>query len=217
MPDRKTAGLFIAISEIIRTFAVAFYTRFNMYLGIRIRKVAWLLPVVVSVLFLAPDVAAQRMALKTNALDYFTLSPNLTLEARLSRRVSLQLGVATNPLSLSVADIKTTNFRVEPEVRYWFNRPMARHFVAVSATAGVCSLRFRERYFSGDAVAMGVSYGYALVLGPHWNMEAEIGVGLASVRGYYYKGAKNKPIDINFSRILPVPVRFGLSFAYIFK
>ena len=64
---------------------------------------------------------------------------------------------------------------------------------------------------------MGVSYGYALVLGSHWNMEAEIGVGFASVRGYYYKGADNKPVDVNYSRILPVPVRLGLSFAYIFK
>lgn len=181
------------------------------------RKVAWMLPLALVALFSAPDVAAQRLALKTNALDYFILSPNLTLEARLSRRVSLQLGIAANPFKTSIADVKATNFRIEPEMRYWFNRPMARHFVAVSATAGFYSLRLREHYFSGDAVSLGVSYGYALVLGKHWNMEAEIGVGLASVRGRKYVGEANKPDDINYNRFLPVPVRFGLSFAYIFK
>lgn len=189
-----------------------------MSLGFRIKRIVWLLPVALASLFACgPEASAQRLALKTNALDYFTLSPNLTFEARLSRRISMQLGLAANPSDVTVANIKTTNFRVEPEVRYWFNRPMARHFVAVSATAGMCNLRFRERYFIGDAVALGVSYGYAVVLGSHWNMEAEIGLGVGSLRGYSYKGANNKPKSVNFSRILPVPVRFGLSFAYIFK
>lgn len=165
---------------------------------------------------LAPDVCAQRVALKTNTIDWLALSPNLTLETRLSSRLTLQLGVAANPTHISVADLQLTNFRVEPELRYWFNRPMARHFIAISATAGSYNLRYRDHHFVGDAVAAGVSYGYALVLGSHWNMEAECGIGLAHMNAKNYHGSK-APATTNYNRLMPVPIRLGLSFSYIFK
>lgn len=172
--------------------------------------------VAVMLLAFAPHLSAQRVAIKTNALDYLILSPNLTVEAQVSRVLSVQLGVATNPLSSTIKGVKLSNFRVEPEIRYWFNRPMARHFVALSMTGATCSLQFDDRHISGDAVAAGLSYGYALVLSRHWNMEAEIGLGLAHFRGYDYKGTI-KPIEKNCTKLLPVPIRLGLSFSYVFK
>lgn len=157
------------------------------------------------------------MALKTNTVEYLILSPNLTYEVRLSRVMSLQIGLAMNPVSKSIAGFKAANFRVEPELRYWFNRPMARHFVAFSCTAGAYSLQFKDRFLKGDAVAAGFSYGYTWVLSRHWNMEAEIGVGLGSFHAYNYVGDTNRPGKANFRRTLPVPIRFGLSFGYVFK
>ncbi len=167
-------------------------------------------------LLCAPDAQAQRVALKTNTVDWVALSPNLAVEARLSRRLSLQLAFAANPLSVSVFDTRWTNYRVEPELRYWFNRPMARHFIALSATAAAFNFRHATRHFQGDAVAAGISYGYALVLANHWNMEVEVGLGLAHVSAFNYKG-DDKPDTKNFSKVVPVPIRLGLSFAYIFK
>ncbi|MBD5424906.1 MAG: DUF3575 domain-containing protein [Bacteroides sp.] len=177
----------------------------------------YLLPLSLCFLFAAPKAQAQRMALKTNALEYFILSPNLTFEARLSRVLSLQIGVAGNPVTKPIAGYKASNFRVEPELRYWFNRPMAKHFVAVSATAGIYSLGIHDRVISGDAVALGISYGYSLVLSRHWNMEAEIGVGIGNTHGYDYTKPNRRPATPNLLRTLPVPVRFGLSFGYVFK
>lgn len=162
------------------------------------------------------DASAQRVSLKTNTIDWAIMSPNMALEARLSRRVSLQLGVAVNPFKFSVFDARLSHYRVEPELRYWFNRPMARHFMALSATAAGFNLRYRDHRFVGDAVGAGISYGYALVLSDHWNMEAEIGVGLAHVKAYDYKG-EERPVRKNFSKAVPVPIRAALSFAYIFR
>ncbi len=159
---------------------------------------------------------AQRLALKTNTIDRLIMSPNLSLEARLSTRFTLQLGVACNPTHISVADTELTNMRVEPELRYWFNRPMARHFVALSATAASYNLRHADHHFVGDAVGAGFSYGYALVLGEHWNMEAEIGIGLAHLSAKNYHGDQI-PDYKNYVHFRPVPIRVGLSFAYIFK
>lgn len=173
--------------------------------------------ILVCALFSIQDVSAQRVALKTNALEYLILSPNLTLEATISRKISLQLGLAANPVTKPIADYKLTNLRIEPEIRYWFNRPMARHFIALSATAATYSLQLKDRFIVGDAVAAGVSYGYALVLSRHWNMEAEIGVGLASLHGFDYKGKDNRPENENLHKTTPVPIRAALSFSYIFK
>lgn len=167
-------------------------------------------------LLAAPRAQCQRLALKTNAIDWIALSPNLALEAAISSRISLQLNVSGNPFKFEVFNTKLTNWRVEPEIRYWFNRPMARHFIALSATATGFSLRHKDHKFIGDAIAAGISYGYALVLSDHWNMEAELGVGLAQVKAYDYKGDKC-PGTKNYSKVLPVPIRVGLSFSYIFK
>ncbi|MDE6121336.1 MAG: DUF3575 domain-containing protein [Muribaculaceae bacterium] len=174
------------------------------------------LSLLLSALAHAPEASAQRVAVKTNVLDWATMSANFTAEARLSRRLSLQLGIAGNPTHINVANIQTTNFRIEPELRYWFNRPMARHFVALSATAATYNLRFKDRHFNGDAVAAGFSYGYALVLSDHWNMEFEAGVGLASISAKDYRGDK-APASKNYNHFKPVPIRLGLTFAYIFK
>lgn len=188
-----------------------------MHIHFHFRKAAALLSFLLALICFSPEANAQRIALKTNALDYLTLSPNLALETRLSRTLSVQLSVGGNPINRPIADVKLTHFRVDPELRYWFNRPMARHFVALSATAGAYSLQLKERYIRGDVFAVGLSYGYSVVLSDHWNMEAEVGLGIGSFSGYNYSGADNKPDTKNLNRWLPVPIRLGLSFAYVFK
>lgn len=167
-------------------------------------------------MFWCPKASGQRLALKTNTIEWVAMSPNLAVEARLSQRLSLQISFAANPFSFKVLDTRLTNYRIEPELRYWFNRPMAHHFMALSLTAGAFNLSHGERHFMGDAVGAGVSYGYALVLGNHWNMEAEVGIGVAHFSAFNYRG-EECPVSKNYSRMLPVPIRLGLSFAYIFK
>lgn len=181
-----------------------------------LRKALLCLVVIIAALSGGQHMQAQRLALKTNAIDWLLLSPNLTAEARLSSRFSLQLGIATNPTHISIADVQLTNFRVEPELRYWFNRPMARHFIALSATAGTYNLRLKDHHFMGDAVGAGISYGYAVVLSNHWNVEFEIGAGIANFSAKNFYGS-SVPESRNYTRWLPVPIRAGISFAYIFK
>ncbi|MBE6305567.1 MAG: DUF3575 domain-containing protein [Bacteroidales bacterium] len=52
-------------------------------------KFICILCIAVSCVFCSPRAKAQRLALKTNALEYAVLSPNLTFEARLSPKFSL--------------------------------------------------------------------------------------------------------------------------------
>ena len=83
-------------------------------------------------------VHAQRVAVKTNALGWLTASPNVEAEFVLGSHVSLNMGIAANPISTD--NFKTTFTHFQPEVRYWLNRPM----VNIEATAGVGVLRYRQ-------------------------------------------------------------------------
>ena len=63
-------------------------------------------------------VHAQRVAVKTNTLGWLTASPNVEAEFVLGRHISLNMGVAANPISTD--NFKTTFTHFQPEVRYWF-------------------------------------------------------------------------------------------------
>ncbi len=164
-----------------------------------------------------PGADAQRVALKTNVIDWATLSPNLALEVRLDRRFTLDLSMTANPITRDIAGMKLTHFRFQPELRYWFSRPMAQHFMGFDLLGGFYNMKFNGNYYEGDIWAVGMSYGYALVLNKHWNMEATIGLGYGHLRACKYDKFSNRPQYPNFNRWITVPARLGLSFSYVFK
>ncbi len=166
--------------------------------------------------FYVQDADAQRVALKTNVIDWATLSPNMALEVRLDRRWTLDLSATGHPFS-NIAGVKLTHFRFQPELRYWFNRPMARHFMGFNLLGGFYNMKFNDTYYDGDIWALGVSYGYALVLSKHWNMEATIGFGYGHLRACKYGNSLERPSAPNFNRWVPVASRLGISFSYVFE
>jgi len=176
------------------------------------------LTIIICAVFTAQWAGAQRVALSTNTIDWLLISPNLSLETRLSQRLTLNIGIAVNPFNSTPygSDIKLKNFRVNPELRYWFNRPMAKHFMGLALTGGAYKLRLNKHLYEGDIAAAGITYGYALVLNRHWNVEFSLGIGLARVIGYDYTSDETKPESTNMHRWIPVPIRTGVSFSYIF-
>lgn len=166
-------------------------------------------------LFSAHNAFGQRVVIKTNALEYCALTPNIALEARLSPKFSLQMGASAYPITTPINGYVFSNYRIEPELRYWFNRPMARHFMALSSTVGAYSFKLKERNLKGDVIALGLSYGYDLVLSRHWNLEFEVGAGLASINGTDFTGTEawDMPMEHKYRF---VPMRLAVSFGYVF-
>ena len=80
------------------------------------------------------DVSGQRVAIKSNALQWLTASPNIGAEFTLSRRFTMDLSSATNPSSLSSYD--DWGIRFQPDIRYWFHRPMTKLFVGACGVYG---------------------------------------------------------------------------------
>ena len=73
---------------------------------------------------------SQRIAVKTNAIDWVTLSPNVGFEVRLSQHFTLDFEAAFN--YFITKDLKPNYLRLQPELRYWFSRPMVRHFIGIT-------------------------------------------------------------------------------------
>lgn len=159
----------------------------------------------------------QRVALRTNVLDWATLTPNLTLETRLSNRFSLGFGLAGNPVKVTVCDTRFNSFRFIPELRYWFNRPMAKHYAGVALLASSFDLVLKDTRKQGDIFGGGLTYGYALVLGRHWNVEFTVGAGLGYARYFDYLESEPSPSSPNVSKLMIIPMNIGVSFTYIFK
>ena len=74
------------------------------------------LTLIICSLFTVQWASAQRVALSTNTIDWLMISPNLSLETRLSQRLTLNIGVAANPFNRTPygSDIKLKNFRINP-------------------------------------------------------------------------------------------------------
>lgn len=160
-------------------------------------------------------VHAQRVAIKTNTLGWLTASPNLEAEFILGRHVSFNMGVMANPISTN--NFKTTFTHFQPEVRYWLNRPMVSHYLGVTAFMNNFDMMIKDVHHKGDALAVGLTYGYAWVLNDHWNMEATAGLGVLRYRQFKYDRGAQKPSAPNDIKTTIAPVKLGFSFIYIIR
>ena len=131
-----------------------------------------------SAIFLHLPCSAQHMAVKSNALYWSTTTPNATLELGLSSKYSLNLTAAYNPWDFSRGR-KMHLWAAQPALRRWFCERFEGHFVGVHAHAAQYYGGFKDKLYDGYLAGGGVSYGYAWLLSPHWNAEAEVGLGYA--------------------------------------
>ena len=139
----------------------------------------------------------QNAAVKTNLLyDIGTFTLNAGFEIGLAPRWSLDLSGNYNGWELS-HDRMWKHWLVQPEARYWFCDRFVGHFLGVHALGGQYNIggvknhisflgsdfsKLSDRRYQGWFVGAGIAYGYAWILGRHWNLEAELGVGYIYTR-----------------------------------
>lgn len=104
----------------------------------------------------------------------------------------------------------------QPALRYWFCQRFEGHFVGVHAHAAQYYGGFKQQLYDGYLAGGGISYGYAWLLSPHWNVEAEIGIGYA--RLWYKEGERIycEKCSISRRRNYWGPTMASLSVAYVF-
>lgn len=195
-------------------------------------KQKWTIRMILFLLLLsAGKISAQEVALKTNVVYLTTATPNLGLEVALAPRWTLDLSGSYNPWTFS-DNKKWKHWLVQPEARYWFCEKMGGHFLGFHALGGQYNIgnidlnlkllgtdfsKLKDYRYEGWFVGAGVAYGYAWMLGKHWNLEAEIGLGYVYTRYDKYQcvncGSKvEKDKDHHYLG----PTKAALNLVYVF-
>ncbi len=172
---------------------------------------------------------AQVFAVKTNALMWGGLTPNLGLEMVTGEHTSIELSGFghKNPYGLTSKMIS-----LQPEFRYWFNgRPMVREFVGVTALFTTYDttlpLDFKKdspmTVRDGDSVGLGITGGYVFELGKRFNLELSCGFGAVYYRQKLYPADSEDNYGTDNSQgpnsrgYKLIPIDLGVTFTYIIK
>lgn len=166
-----------------------------------------------------PERDYDRWAIKSNALYLAAGVTNIGGEYAFHPHWSVDLPLVYSPYTLA----RTYRMRflyIQPEARYWLDRPMKGHFFGVHLHAGVfnVSLDDKNRYQSEKGFhGAGISYGYAMPLSRRWSMEFTVGVGYAFTKYCTYY---NVPNGIRYEKDIPYHywglTKLGLNFVYRF-
>lgn len=166
-----------------------------------------------------PERDYDRWAIKSNALYLAAGVANIGGEYAFHPHWSVDLPLVYSPYTIA-RRYRMRFLYIQPEARYWLDRPMKGHFFGVHLHAGVfnVSLDDKNRYQSEKGFhGGGISYGYAMPLSRRWSMEFTVGVGYAFTKYCTYY---NVPNGIRYEKDLPYHywglTKLGLNFVYRF-
>ena len=151
--------------------------------------------VLAAALFLSGNIqkaSAQDFAIKTNLLYDATATLSLGVEMGLAPHWTFDLSGNYHLWDLPSKPM-FRHAMLQPELRYWFCDRFSRHFVAVHGIGGIYNVAnlptAGDKFFGKDLTPLsqyryqgwfagaGVAYGYDFILGEHWNLELEVGIG----------------------------------------
>lgn len=166
-------------------------------------------------LFLMPlSVHSQKIAVKTNLLEWATISPNISAEFVVSPTMSLDLSASFNKW-VPFANAKYDHLKIQPELRYWFQRPMAQHFLGFSLLYFNYDMMAKGVCHEGQAIGGGFSYGYDFVLSRRWNLELTAGVGAVYRFEKKYDEGTKPPSENNGNKWGIAPINLGVTLSYV--
>ena len=139
---------------------------------------------VAALVLFAPRADAQKLAVKANALSWFTTTPQAEVEGPWGLAGRWVLRVRGTRGSSAITKFK--HWELRPMGRYWLWEAFNGHFFGLSGEYGQYNvggmratpfgLMFsdtdRKRY-EGSFVGAGLSYGFSWMLSPRWSIEAE--------------------------------------------
>ena len=165
---------------------------------------------------------AQQVAVKTNALMWGAMTPNLGVEVVTGEHTSVHFSAFgnKNPYGQTMQVIG-----LQPQFRYWFNgRPMTREFIGAGALVTTYDINWRNNVYDGDAVGLGFVGGYVFSLGRRWSLELSGSFGVMYFHQKQYHLNDNyddyfvdEAVRTNARGYKLFPVDLGVTFIYIIK
>ncbi|WP_018337999.1 DUF3575 domain-containing protein [Butyricimonas synergistica] len=162
------------------------------------------------------------LAVKTNALYWATVTPNLGVEFALSKKFTMDISGNYNPWKWSGSK-KFKHWLVQPELRYWSCDRFNGHFFGIHAfyaqfnMCGIKMFDWEHKRYQGDLYGGGISYGYHWILGKRWSLEGTLDVGYAHITYDKYRCEKCGPKLKEGRRNYVGPTKIGINLIYIIK
>ena len=188
------------------------------------------LPLFLFIILAAAGGKAQKIGIKTNLLTDIAASPNLGIEIGLAPKWTLDITGEINDWDINRH--KWKHWFVQPEARLWLCDSFAGHFFGLHGIGGQYNFgnihnnihflgsdfsELTDYRFQGWAAGAGVAYGYAWVLGQHWNLEAEIGIGWIYTKFDKYSCETcDKKLESGKSHNYFGPTKIAVNLEYIF-
>lgn len=197
-------------------------------------KRLFLRPLIFLSLFTAWDAGAQNFALKNNLFYDATATANLGAEVGLAPHWTFDLSGNLNAWSTTSQGRVWKHWLVQPELRYWFCERFGGHFLGAHLLGGQYNLgrlsngitswpigldisRLSDNRFQGWGIGAGIAYGYAFMLGEHWNLELELGLGYIYSRYDVYQCTDcGKKVESDQPANYVGPTKAAVNIVYVF-
>lgn len=182
-------------------------------------------------LMLSLGVKAQNIAVKSNLLYDVTATVNAGMELGLAKKWTLDVSGNLNAWSTS-GQKKWKHWMVQPELRYWTCDKFSGHFFGFHLQGGQFNVggidtgfslfgtdfsKLKDHRYQGWFGGAGIAYGYAWVLGRHWNLEAEIGLGYNYTRYDKFECAGcGEKVEEDKSHNYFGPTKAAINLVYVF-
>ena len=176
-------------------------------------------------------VKAQNVAVKTNLLYDAAATVNAGVEVGLAPKWTLDVSGNFNGWNMS-GDHKWKHWMIQPEARYWFCDRFSGHFLGFHAHGGQFNIgglenefkflgtdfsKLTDHRFQGWFAGGGIAYGYTWILGRHWNLEAEIGIGYSYIRYDKYECAGcGEQVEEDKTHHYYGPTKAAINLVYVF-
>lgn len=173
---------------------------------------------------------AQSVGIKTNLISDAVTTPQLGVEFKMAPKWTFEVAGQVN--AWNIHDRRWRHWMAQPEARLWYCEAFQGSFWGLHLIGGQFNIgnidnnikflgsdfsQLKDHRYQGWGAGAGIAYGYAWILGKHWNMEFEVGVGWIYTRFDKYPCAvcgtaleKDKPHNY-FG-----PTKLALSIEYLF-
>lgn len=194
-------------------------------------KLKFYIPLILGLLTSLGASAQNDVAIKTNVLYDLTATVNAGVEVGLAPRWTIDLSGNFNAWNLS-EEKRWKHYLVQPEARYWFCDRFMGHFLGIHAHGGQYNVgglknninflgtdlsKLTDNRYQGWFAGAGIAYGYAFVLGRHWNLELELGVGYAYTKYDSFECAGcGRKVETGLTHHYVGPTKLALNLVYLF-
>lgn len=178
------------------------------------RKYVFLLSLLTCLLFFSLSAQSQErtIGIKTNALYWGALTPNLGVEMSLGRKWSVSVDGMYAPWTFK-NNKKYLGWAIQPELRWWCCEAFTRHYVGIHYHYARYNIGEEMYRRDGHLMGGGISYGYIWVVNDHWNIDFNIGVGYARLEYDKFAQKCNKLVEER-DRNYWGPTKAGVTFVY---